>query len=495
MKLFSILAAFVQKLVLMLVVSALALSSASVAKSQKKLFVYYPTWGAYTMPPKDLKFPSGMQTIYMHFSAHASTTPPYFSVVVPGNTDSSDLAYRQQELVDTCHHAGQKVLLSITAQDNTMGNIAGNATQRRAFVSSVCAYLKRKGYDGVNLDWEINLSASGVAAMARELRDTLNVWTIPGMLTMSVLTDPFTYSSWNYYDITAMDQYLDAYFTMSYGMHSVERQADALTSAGGIWRCMYDAPYMRPVGAPWSSYAGGYWAANFKENGIDKWMARGADTAKIGVGFWNGGTRLLGSSSSSVPGSAISNGAADFATYATVLGSASNYDAEPDHYWGIIGGRFTSWIDSAGAYRRTKWAVDTMRTKVVMLYDAFSGFLPTAQRYGRQPHFDAIVNAMNSVTNVAERLPELPSGYVLRQNYPNPFNNSTVIEYEIPKESDVRIAIYDGLGKLVDTLVNQHQTSGVYRLQFDAKSLSSGVYYYRMNAGAYQETKQLQLIK
>ncbi len=387
-----------------MVVLALVLSSASITKSQNKLFVYYPTWAAYTMPPSDLKFPSGIKTYYMHFSAHVSTTAPYFSVVVPGNTDSSDLAYRQRELIDTCHHAGQKVLLSITAQDNSLGDVAGNVTQRKAFVSSVCSYLKRKGYDGVDLDWEINLSSANVAAMAKEFRDTLNTWSTPGVLVMSVLTDPFTYPSWSFYDIAAMNQYLDAYFTMSYGMHAVERQADALGNAGSVWRCMFDAPYVRPTGIPWSGYTGGYWAANFKENSIVKWMARGADAAKIGVGLWNGGTRMLNSSSSSIPGSVISYGTANFPTYPQVLAGTSNYDAATDSWWGIVGGLYTSWIDSAGAYKRTKWAKDTVHTNVFMLYDAYSGFIDLPARYGRQPHFDAMVNAINAVQGV------LPTG-------------------------------------------------------------------------------------
>ncbi|MBI1805420.1 MAG: PQQ-dependent sugar dehydrogenase [Ignavibacteria bacterium] len=88
-----------------------------------------------------------------------------------------------------------------------------------------------------------------------------------------------------------------------------------------------------------------------------------------------------------------------------------------------------------------------------------------------------------------------PSTFFLRQNYPNPFNNSTVIEYEIPQESYVRIAVYDGIGKLITTLVDQHQPAGVYRIQFDAKSLSSGVYFYTIKAGSFTDTKQLQLIK
>jgi photosystem II stability/assembly factor-like uncharacterized protein len=99
------------------------------------------------------------------------------------------------------------------------------------------------------------------------------------------------------------------------------------------------------------------------------------------------------------------------------------------------------------------------------------------------------------LTGIVEHLSDLPTGFLLRQNYPNPFNNSTVIEYEILKGSDVHIAVYDGIGKLVSTLVNQYESPGMYRIEFDAQSLSSGIYYYRMNAGTFSNTKQLILLK
>lgn len=109
---------------------------------------------------------------------------------------------------------------------------------------------------------------------------------------------------------------------------------------------------------------------------------------------------------------------------------------------------------------------------------------------------DGKVLGYGLLTGIApEHLREIPKGFSLRQNYPNPFNNYTVIEYEISKESDVQIVVYDETGELVRTLVDQHQSIGVYRVQFDATSLSSGVYYYKIEAGSYRETKQLILLK
>lgn len=89
----------------------------------------------------------------------------------------------------------------------------------------------------------------------------------------------------------------------------------------------------------------------------------------------------------------------------------------------------------------------------------------------------------------------IPSNYSLSQNYPNPFNPSTSISYSIPKESNVKLTIYDVTGGEVSTLVNGKQNAGQYSVRFNAQGLASGVYYYRVEADAYSSTKKMILIK
>lgn len=85
--------------------------------------------------------------------------------------------------------------------------------------------------------------------------------------------------------------------------------------------------------------------------------------------------------------------------------------------------------------------------------------------------------------------------FKLQQNYPNPFNPSTVITYSIPASSNVIIEIYNILGKLITTLVNKNQEPGSYKVYFDAGGLSNGIYYYRIQAGSFTETKKMLLLK
>ncbi len=77
---------------------------------------------------------------------------------------------------------------------------------------------------------------------------------------------------------------------------------------------------------------------------------------------------------------------------------------------------------------------------------------------------------------------ESPVTFRLQQNYPNPFNPATVIGYQLPAVSNVRLVVYDLLGQEVSVLVNQQQGAGIYQVRFDAAGLASGMYEYRLTA-------------
>ena len=92
--------------------------------------------------------------------------------------------------------------------------------------------------------------------------------------------------------------------------------------------------------------------------------------------------------------------------------------------------------------------------------------------------------------------PQSPGNYSLEQNYPNPFNPSTIISYSVPSTSLVTIKVYDVLGREILTLVNENKSAGNYSVQFNASSkFPSGVYFYRMQAGSFVQTKKLILMK
>ena len=95
---------------------------------------------------------------------------------------------------------------------------------------------------------------------------------------------------------------------------------------------------------------------------------------------------------------------------------------------------------------------------------------------------------------------QLPSSYVLHQNYPNPFNPSTTIQYDLPKDSQVKIMIYDIMGREVRTLINNQQTSGFQSVVWDGtndfgQEVSVGMYLYRISAGEFHQVKKMVMLK
>ena len=103
---------------------------------------------------------------------------------------------------------------------------------------------------------------------------------------------------------------------------------------------------------------------------------------------------------------------------------------------------------------------------------------------------------MTPVTGISSHQKgNLPERYVLEQNYPNPFNPSTTIKFELPRASHVNLTVYDVLGRELSRLVNERMDAGYHDVKFDGSALASGVYFFRLQAGSYVQTKKLMLLR
>jgi len=101
-----------------------------------------------------------------------------------------------------------------------------------------------------------------------------------------------------------------------------------------------------------------------------------------------------------------------------------------------------------------------------------------------------------SATEIKENDPgKIPNSFVLEHNYPNPFNPTTTISFELPKQSHVKLSIYNTIGQKVKTLVNRELQAGSYHEVFDASELPSGVYIYKITTNEFTNTKKMILIK
>ncbi|MBI5402982.1 MAG: T9SS type A sorting domain-containing protein [Ignavibacteriae bacterium] len=119
-------------------------------------------------------------------------------------------------------------------------------------------------------------------------------------------------------------------------------------------------------------------------------------------------------------------------------------------------------------------------------------FAGTDSSVWRRPYSEVI-----GINNISSFVPE---EFELYQNYPNPFNPTTNIKYSIPsnvnrQSSNVKLVVFDILGKVVATFVNEKQSPGVYEVTFDGSALPSGIYFYVLTSGEFEVTKKLVLIK
>jgi len=108
--------------------------------------------------------------------------------------------------------------------------------------------------------------------------------------------------------------------------------------------------------------------------------------------------------------------------------------------------------------------------------------------------YSLIILRFDPETGIAEEVGK-PVHFSLSQNYPNPFNASTSISFALPQPGDVRLVVYDLLGRQVETILDESRPAGHHQIIYDASSLSSGVYFYQIKTGDLSETKRMLLLK
>lgn len=169
--------------------------------------------------------------------------------------------------------------------------------------------------------------------------------------------------------------------------------------------------------------------------------------------------------------------------------------------WINLAGRHTTLIGGQPSYSANKgtwaWESISLQQYIGQQVKVRFNLVTDAGLRGDGFYFDnlRIVDYRDSSVTSVEHRPLKPTSYFLGQNYPNPFNPKTTINYQLPTTSHVTLKVFDLLGREVATLVDEPTEAGEHAVQFDGRELSSGVYFYRMQAGAFTQTRTLVLAK
>ena len=163
--------------------------------------------------------------------------------------------------------------------------------------------------------------------------------------------------------------------------------------------------------------------------------------------------------------------------------------------WNMTGGNDRRYIQSFGPFNMNP--NDTQSIIIAQVIARGSSNLNSiTQLRTLSDYVENIYNEnFQSVLAVSNISSEIPDQFDLKQNYPNPFNPNTVIRYSLKGNHFITLKVFDALGKEVAALVNENQNAGTYEVDFDGSGLSSGIYFYKLEAGGYVETKSMILLK
>ncbi len=168
----------------------------------------------------------------------------------------------------------------------------------------------------------------------------------------------------------------------------------------------------------------------------------------------------------------------------------STSDSLPDHFSYKLGKIFWNIGSTYGKYARYAFSISQFAGQNIRI-----GF-----RYNMNCSINGYFVQLDDIVcgnpvGITTLSNQIPDKFSLSQNYPNPFNPSTKINYQLQTANHVMLSVYDLNGRLMKELVNQKQSAGTYSFDFDGSNLPSGTYVYRLQAGEFQDTKKMLLLK
>ncbi|MFH1262903.1 MAG: glycoside hydrolase family 18 protein [Pseudomonadota bacterium] len=373
---------------------------------------YYPEYSYHLLPPSEIDFSA--LTHLISTAVEPTTSPPY--------ADFSRLT-KEEEIIGLAHAAGVKVLIGIdgtgySGGDNNLATIMANDTSAKAFAYTLLSHARTAGYDGIDIDWEADVTAEAFTKLVELLENGtggdpgLKSWTETtphGLIVVSISASDYFLDDWNY---AVTNEYVDQWNFMAYTFDYVANGwagqcTDKPQNIIGFNAPLYRPDSTYPALAEWSaSYDGG---PGYLSKTAKYWGANGADIKKLGMGvpfygdIWPGndvpGQTDCGKSIWQAPImyrdilSYIENGGTyhfDDASKTpwiggTAVSATAKVSAEQKFY--------ITFDDARSMAEKTQWA-KANGIGGIMIWSLVEGYLPTAPAGQRHPLLQAIKNAL-----------------------------------------------------------------------------------------------------
>ncbi|MGH7494425.1 MAG: glycosyl hydrolase family 18 protein [bacterium] len=438
----------------------LIVASPFTGKCQPRVVGYYPAWMKTTLPADKVRF-----DILTHLN-HAFAWP-----LADGSiTGYNDLNH--PELIDATHNAGRKILIALGGfgQSQHFSAMASDSTTRKQFINNLIHFIETHEYDGVDFDWEFPetpADRTNLTVLIKEVRAAFNNEN-PSLLVTTVAFPTDFNGRWNNYEALAAE--VDWFNLMTYDFHGT------WTSHAG-----HNAPLYAPVtDVDGSVHAGVQYLSNSRRISKEK--------IHLGLPFYG---REFNASSLYGP----STGGGDL-TYSAI---APRLTSGWEYFWDDVS--------------KVPYLLNANRTGLVTFDDTLSLRLKCeyAKQNGlagvmiwalgqdilndTQPLIEAVGRAMATGTGIDARGEGVVRDFVLWNNYPNPFNPSTTIAFELARDMPVKLFVYDLNGKLVAVLKNGMAKQGRNALIWQATDYASGIYFCKLEAGAFSRAKKMILTK
>jgi chitinase len=440
------------------------------AFGQYRVVGYYPMWEETTMPPAEIRFNTLTHVIYAFAWPNADGT-------ISSDDNAVDTA-----LINSTHRAGRKILLSYggagTTQTDNFATVTADSNLRKTFINNIVTQLVAAHFDGADIDWE------GPATLAQKSNEALFIEGLRAAFravdTTWLITMAIGASDWSgqWCDYATLGQYVDWFNAMEYDFH-------------GSWSSVsgHNAPLN--IGSDPNTDPDAYSIVESMQY-LAGTRAIPKNKIVLGLPFYGKsfGTSTLYSSYSGEQDLAYAGimSTVQRGSWTYVWDSGSN----APYYTSTNPVELITLDDSASIALKCQY-VKTQGLSGVMIWEISQDVIGTSQ-----PLMDVIGNQMvTTEVSSGDAAENIPGRFTLYNNFPNPFNPSTTIQYAIPAASRVTIKVFDVLGREVATLLDEQRNAGVGSVHFDAssRSVASGVYFYRIQAGSFVQTKKMILLQ